>query len=149
MLEAWHIWLIGGFLLAMAEILVPGFFLLPFGVAGMATAAFSLLGLDTVWDIAFFVFVGGIFLFLTRKFFVKADKATSGEVAKTNIAALVGMVGMITQPTSHDQHGYVKVGGEEWRAIYSVIDDTVLDTGEKVKIIAVDGNKLIVERVAP
>ena len=148
MLEAWHIWLIVGFLLAVAEILVPGFFLLPFGVAGMATAAFSLLGLDTVWDIAFFVFVGGIFLFLTRKFFVKAEKSTDGGVVKTNIEALVGKTGTITQPTSHDQHGYVKVGGEEWSAIYSVDDEIVLNAGEKVKIVAVDGNKLTVVKLA-
>jgi len=147
MLEAWHIWLIVGFLLAVAEILIPGFFLLPFGVAGMATAAFSLLGLDTVWDIAFFVLVGGIFLLLTRKFFVRADKSAETENTKTNIDALVGKIGVVTQSTSHDQHGYVKVGGEEWRAIYSVNDDTVLDAGEKVKIIAVDGNKLTVGRL--
>ena len=147
MIEAWHIWLVVGFLLAVAEIIIPGFFLLPFGIAGMATAAFSLLGLDTVWDIAFFVLVGGIFLFLTRKFFVKADKATAGEVTKTNIEALVGKIGLVTKPTSHDQDGYVKVGGEEWRAIYSVDDDTVLAPGEKVKVTAMDGNKLIIERL--
>ncbi len=146
MIEAWHIWLVIGFLLAIAEIIIPGFFLLPFGVAGMATAAFSLLGLDTVWDIAFFVFVGGIFLFLTRKFFVKADRTAPGEVAKTNIEALVGKIGMVTKPTSHNQHGYVKVGGEEWRAIYAVDDDTVLAIDAKVKVTAMDGNKLIVER---
>ncbi|MCK4593846.1 NfeD family protein, partial [bacterium] len=66
MIEAWHLWLIAGFLLAVAEIMVPGFFLLPFGVAGMITAALSLTGMAVVWQLTFFVLGGGLFVFLTR-----------------------------------------------------------------------------------
>jgi membrane protein implicated in regulation of membrane protease activity len=141
---AWHLWLIAGFLLAVAEIVVPGFFLLPFGVAGMVTAAVSLTGMAVVWQITVFVLGGGLFLFLTRKFFVKAEKVAHTEETKTNIEALVGKTGIVTQPVSYDRRGYVKVGGEEWGAVWPKDDGTIFDVGRRVKLVGVDGIKFII-----
>ncbi len=144
MIQAWHLWLIAGFLLAVAEIMVPGFFLLPFGVAGMLTAALSLTGMAVVWQLTFFVLGGGLFVFLARKFFVKAEKVTHAEDTKTNIEALVGKTAIVTQPISYDQRGYVKVGGEEWGAVWPTDDGFVFDIGDRVKLVSVDGIKFII-----
>jgi len=144
MIEAWHLWLIAGFLLAVAEIMVPGFFLLPFGVAGMITAALSLTGMAVVWQLTFFVLGGGLFVFLTRKFFVKAEKVTHTGDIKTNIEALVGKTAIVTRPVSYDQRGYVKIGGEEWGAVWPTDDGVVFDIGDRVKLVAVDGIKFII-----
>jgi membrane protein implicated in regulation of membrane protease activity len=144
MIQAWHLWLVAGFLLAVAEIVVPGFFLLPFGVAGMITAAVSLTGMAVVWQITIFVLGGGLFVFLTRKFFIKTEKVTHSEETKTNIEALVGKIAIVTQPVSYDQRGYVKVGGEEWGAVWTTDDETVFDIGRRVKLVGVDGIKFII-----
>ncbi|HDR06639.1 MAG TPA: NfeD family protein [Candidatus Coatesbacteria bacterium] len=141
---AWHLWLIAGFLLAVAEIIVPGFFLLPFGVAGMLTAAFSLLVKPVVWQIAFFVLGGGLFVFLTRKFFVKAERVAHAEDTKTNIEALVGRTAIVTSPVSYERRGYVKVGGEEWGAVWPKDDGALFDVGRRVKLVGVDGIKFII-----
>jgi membrane protein implicated in regulation of membrane protease activity len=42
-LEPGWLWMIGGILLLIAEIIAPGFFLVFIGVAALATGAFTLL----------------------------------------------------------------------------------------------------------
>lgn len=145
MLQAWHIWLIVGFLLALSEILVPGFFLLPFGVAAGITAAVSLTGMGVVWQLTIFVLGGALLVFLTRRFFVRADRSSGEGEAKTNIEALVGKSAVVTQPVAFERRGYVKVGGEEWGAVYPHDDDTVLEVGTRVRLKDLDGIKFIIE----
>ena len=140
----WHIWLIVGFVLALAEILVPGFFLLPFGIAGGITALVSLTGIAVVWQLVIFVVGGAIMVFLSRRlFFKKGDKYEDVE-AKTNVEALIGRTAVVTQPITDESHGYVKVGAEEWRAYYPHDDDVSFEVGTRLKITGVDGIKVLV-----
>ena len=54
-LEPGWLWMIGGVLLLIAEIIAPGFFLVFIGAAAMATGAFALLfGLGLAAQLALF-----------------------------------------------------------------------------------------------
>jgi len=66
------------------------------------------------------------------------------EKAKTNVDALIGQTGMVTEAIDSSKGmGYVKVGGETWRAVTS--DDTYVGEGERVRIKDIEGCKVIVE----
>ncbi|MBD3399970.1 MAG: hypothetical protein GF399_06525 [Candidatus Coatesbacteria bacterium] len=141
----WHIWLIVGFVLAMAEILVPGFFLLPFGVAGGITALVSLTGMAVIWQLVIFVVGGALLVFLSRRLFFKDEKRYEEGEAKTNVEALIGRTAVVTRPITDEQHGYVKIGAEEWRAYYPHPGDISFEIGTRLKVTGVDGIKLLVE----
>lgn len=146
-MEYWHIWLIVGFVLALAEILVHGFFLLPFGVAAGVTALVSVFLGDVVWQLLVFVVGGALFVSITRRFFVRAEKIKPAEETATNIEGLVGRTAIITQPVSFERRGYVRVGGEEWAAVFPRDDDTRFEIGEHVRLTGVQGNSVLIDRI--
>lgn len=84
-----------------------------------------------------------IFSFISFLFMRKlGKKILSNPGAETNVAALKGKTGFVTKEIVVDGKGYVKIGGEEWVAIEQ--NQQAIQLGEKVTIIGIDGNKLIV-----
>ena len=66
---AW-LWLIGGVLLLIAEVIAPGFFLVFVGVAAVATGLFTLLfGLGTAPQLALFVVYALLAVAAGRRFY--------------------------------------------------------------------------------
>jgi membrane protein implicated in regulation of membrane protease activity len=63
------LWLIGGVVLLIAEVIAPGFFLLFIGAAAIATGVFSLLfGLGTVLPLALFALYALLAVLIGRRF---------------------------------------------------------------------------------
>jgi membrane protein implicated in regulation of membrane protease activity len=61
----------------------------------------------------------------------------------TNIDGLVGRAAVVTQEIGgHHKPGYVKVGGEEWRAI--PVQDSAIPAGTMVQVTKVEGATLTV-----
>lgn len=143
-MEAWHIWLIAGLAIALAELVLPGFYMLSFGIAAAITAPISLLVSGLVWQLLVFVPLGIVILIFARRLFLEADKLNPGKDTKTNVGGMEGKIGVVTKPVSSLERGYVKVGGELWTAIYPIDDGKTLEPGTKVKVKGVEGNKLIV-----
>ena len=57
----------------------------------------------------------------------------------TNVDALVGKTGVVTQKIAAAEAGLVKVGSEVWRAELAQAGDTARDVGATVKVEAVEG----------
>ncbi|KQC09098.1 MAG: hypothetical protein APR54_03840 [Candidatus Cloacimonas sp. SDB] len=142
MLEAWMIWLGIGILCMIIEIFTPGFYFMSIGLGAVLTGLASLIFSGTVWQILIFALVTFIVFLFTRKLSKKIMSKTSKE---TNIYALKGKMGRVVKEIPKDGRGYVKVEGEEWSAKDSNNQKIVKDT--KVKILEVEGNKLIVSEV--
>ena len=141
-LEPGWLWLIGGVLLLIAEIIAPGFFLIFIGAAAMLTGAVALLfGLGAPAQLALFAIYAVVAVMIGRRFYARPDVAHPGGALNDRTAQLIGRT--VTVVSAVDHHGgRVKVGDGEWNA-----RGDPADPGERVRIIGAEGNCLLVERV--
>ncbi|MBQ1757999.1 MAG: NfeD family protein [Erysipelotrichaceae bacterium] len=68
-----------------------------------------------------------------------------GNTVPTNADRLIGKTGVVTRDITSDSWGEVLVMGVRWSAIS--VDNTAIKTDTKVKIMAIDGVKLMVTPV--
>ena len=137
---AW-LWLIGGVLLLIAELIAPGFFLIFIGAAGIATGLLSLLlHLPVALQLAAFavlaflaVRVGG------RQFYASRYDYSTDPLLNDRVGRLLGKVVVVVQPVDANG-GRVRVGDSEWSA-----RGGPAAVGELVRIVDVEGNCLKVE----
>ena len=66
----------------------------------------------------------------------------SFEVEPTNSDRVIGKVGEVTQKIGRNKYGEVKVYGNTWTAS----SKQVINVGERVKVLSIDGVKLVVEK---
>ena len=137
---AW-LWLIGGVLLLIAELIAPGFSLIFIGAAGIATGVLSLIfPLPVALQLALFallailaVRVGG------RRFYASRYDYSSSPELNDPEKRLLGRVAVVSQPV--DSHsGRVRLGDSEWSA-----RGAAAAVGDRVRIVDVEGNCLKVE----
>ncbi|MEP7130722.1 MAG: NfeD family protein [Sphingomicrobium sp.] len=138
------LWLIGGVVLLIAEIIAPGFFLVFVGAAGIATGLFTMLfGLGAAPQFALFALYAVIAVMLGRRFYANRASDSADPLLNDRAARLVGKV--VTVVAAVDEHvGRVRVGDGEWSA-----RGGPAAAGERVRITGVDGNCLSVEIVRP
>lgn len=145
-IEPGWLWLIGGVVLLIAEIIAPGFFLLFIGAAAMATGVFTILfDLGAAPQLALFALYAVIALMVGRKVYANRDVNSSDPLLNDRSARLVGKVVMVVNAVD-DHDGRVRVGDSEWSA-----RGGPAAAGERVRVTGVDGNCLLVEpeRILP
>ena len=139
-LEAGWLWMIGGVLLLIAEVLAPGFFLLFIGSAAIATGAFALMfGLGLPAQLALFALYSLLALMVGRKVYANSPTSSSDPNLNDRAAQMVGK--HVTAISAIDEHsGRVQVGDGQWSA-----RGGPAEAGDRVRVTRVDGNCLIVE----
>ena len=137
---AW-LWLIGGVLLLIAELIAPGFSLIFIGAAGIATGVLSLaLGLPLTLQLGTFA----VLAFLAariggRQFYASRYDYSADRLLNDPAARLLGRVVVVVQAV--DSHGgRVRLGDSEWSA-----RGGPAAVGERVRVVDVEGNCLKVE----
>jgi membrane protein implicated in regulation of membrane protease activity len=147
-LNVWPwIWLGIAVFFAIIEltVLAGSFVLLPFSVSAFAAA---LLGFyDVPIEVQWFVFVAGgailwIVLYRYTKRFAGENELEPG-VGADRLVGLEGIVTTTVDPDDTDRRGRVTAHGEIWGAISS--DRAVLSVGTHVRVVAVNGTKVIVQ----
>ena len=137
--DGW-LWAIGGLILLIAEMIAPGFFLIFIGAAailtGFATLAF---GLVLPVQLLVFVIAAAIAVLIGKRRYEEPPNVdldtrlnNPGRRLEGKLATVIGAV--------DDQGGRVRLGDSEWTA-----RGGPALPGERVKIVSVDGNCLIVE----
>jgi len=146
-LEHWHIWVIAGVVLLIAEIFTPGFVLACFGVACLVAAIFAALDVGLTLEVIVFCVASIVAFFTVRPLFVKRFyRSDDDAAARTNVDALAGKVGMVVERIDPSMNvGRVVLGGDNWRA--ASVDGAVIERGEQVEVIRVEGTKLFVKKV--
>jgi len=137
---AW-LWLIGGVLLLIAELIAPGFFLIFIGAAGIATGLLALLlHLPLALQLAAFAVLGILAVRVGgRRFYASRYDFTPDPFLNDRAARLLGQVVVVVEPV--DAHGgRVRVGDSEWSA-----RGGPAAIGDRVRIMDIDGNCLKVE----
>ena len=136
------IWLVIFVVLLGIEIATMALTTIWFAAGALAAFALSFTSLGTEAQLAAFVVVSFVALFLVRPF---AKKYINGDITKTNADSLVGKQARITSVVDNlNATGAAIVGGQEWTA-RSVRDDIVIQEGTIVTIKKIQGVKLIVE----
>ena len=137
------IWAIGGLVLLIAEIVAPGFFLVFLGVAAIATGLFTLLfDLGLAPQLILFVIYTALAVMIGRRWYAEPDHADQSIRLNNPSERMVGKSVLVVDPV--DEHGgRVRVGDGEWTA-----RGGPAAAGSRVRVIAVDGNCLLVENVA-
>ncbi|HOX00877.1 MAG TPA: NfeD family protein [Candidatus Paceibacterota bacterium] len=146
MVEWWHVWVLVGIGLWIAEVFTPGFVAGVIGTACLVVAPFAGAGLSFkvqlfVFGMATLAMAFGVRPRILRHF------RLAGPNSQTNVDALIGGDGLVTEAIDPKSGtGQVKIGGENWRAVTP--DETRVDVGARVRVRAVEGCKVVVQ-VAP
>ena len=138
--EWWH-WIVGGIVLVLAELVIPSFFIVWFGLGALLTGLLALVFDLSVtaqlatWTLASLAMVG-LWFRVFKQSFVKTRVGTAdGEV--------IGEIGLLVSAVAPFERGKVRfqrpvLGSEEWVCLA----DTALAAGERVKVVAVEGSFL-------
>jgi len=139
-LEPGWLWMIGGVLLLITEIVAPGFFLVFIGAAALATGAFALMfGLGLPAQLALFALYSMVAVMIGRRVYGDSPPAAEDTMLNDRSARLIGRSVIVVEPVD-DHGGRVRVGDSDWSA-----RGGPAAAGERVRITGIDGNCLSVE----
>lgn len=141
-MEPHWIWLSIGILLAAAEIVAPGFFLIWIGAAAIATGVIAwIVPLGVPLQLGIFGILSFAALYGARRW-LKANPITSADPHLNQRAnRLVGEILTLTRAIE-DGRGRAKVGDGEWP-----VRGPDAAEGSKVRVVSADGGVLLVEAV--
>ena len=143
-MHEWQAWLVAALLLFVAEMLAPGFWLLSVAVGCLAAGVVSLVVPGAL--VPALSFAAGTLLSLVgiRPLLLR-HLHPSGSAIRTNVDALAGKVGIVSQRVDPvTGKGRVLVEGEDWRA--ASLMDAALEPGTRVMVVRVDGATLYVDK---
>lgn len=113
-----------------------------FAVGGIIAIILSLLSLPIWIQVISFLVVSIISMLVVRPI---ASSYLRGNVVATNADRCIGQTGIVLKKITTNEWGEVKVRGTLWHAIS--YENQCIDVEEKVKIIAIDGVKLVVKKI--
>jgi membrane protein implicated in regulation of membrane protease activity len=135
------LWLIGGVVLLIAELIAPGFFLIFIGAAAVLTG-FAALLLPLSLPLQLVLFAAVAFLAARiggRRAYSMRYEYSQDPFLNDRTKRLLGQVVVASQPIDSNG-GRVRVGDSEWSA-----RGGPAQPGDRVRIVDVDGNCLKVE----
>ena len=142
-LEAWN-WMVLGFALLAAEILVPGVFLLWIGIAAIATGALSLwLWEWSAWtwqvQVLAFLALSLVAAFAGKRVMGNGRTESDEPLLNRRDEQLVGRTAVLVEPISEGV-GRIRLGDTLWR-----VTGPDLPAGSRVRLAAARGGELVVE----
>ena len=142
----WWTWVVGGIALILAELAIPSFFIVWFGLGAvlvgllmLALPQLSLTAQLALWTVASLAMVVLWFRVFKRSFFKTRVGTADGEV--------IGEVGVLVSAVAPFERGKVRfqrplLGFEEW----ACLADAAIAAGERVRVVAVEGSYLKVNK---
>ena len=138
----WHWWAGLAIVLLIAEIFIPGFFLVCLGAGCVGASVTAALGFGPIAQLMVFSALSLVAFFTIRPILMKRMWKDTG--VRTNLEALIGQRGRVTQDFEPGLRlGRVSAGGDDWRA--ECTSDHALRVGDLITVIRVESNTLIVE----
>jgi membrane protein implicated in regulation of membrane protease activity len=136
-------WLLGGLLLATAEVIAPGFFLIWIGAAALLTGVATLaLGLTLPFQFTLFAITGIAALYAGRRWLRAHPIITSDPLLNDRASRLIGRTVVVAEPIT-ESGGRVKVGDSLWNA-----SGPPTPAGTHLRVVGVDGGTLKVVSLA-
>ncbi|SNS29871.1 hypothetical protein SAMN06295912_10429 [Sphingomonas laterariae] len=139
-LDPHWLWLIAAIVLAIAEIIAPGFFLIWLAAAAAATGAVAfLLDLSVPVQALVFAIAALVAVYAGRRYMAAYPAYSPDPMLNDRTARLVGEIVTVVEPIG-EGHGRVKVGDGVWNATGPDIP-----SGARARITGAQGSTLIVE----
>lgn len=144
----WH-WIILGIVLALSEIFLTTFFILWFGAAAvlMGGLLFLLPDLSLTWQILIWTVLSSVLAWAWFKYLkpLSIDRTQAG----LSREAIIGQTGQVLSPPNGELRGKLRfpapiLGSDEWM----IISQDELVTGDRVSVIDLSGNSLIVKKAS-
>jgi membrane protein implicated in regulation of membrane protease activity len=143
----WWAWIVGGIGLILAELVIPSFFVVWFGLGALLVGLLALLmpGLSLTAQLAIWTAASLVMVMLWFKVFKPGFHKTR---IGTAAGEAIGEIGLLVSAVAPFERGKVRfqrpvLGSEEWVCMA----DTPIAAGERVKVIAVEGSFLRVSKV--
>ena len=142
----WWMWIVGGIALIIAELAIPAFFVIWFGLGALLVGLLVLLFPElsataqfATWTLASLALVVLWFRVFKQSFHKTRIGTADGEV--------IGEIGLLVGAVAPFQRGKVRfqrpvLGAEEWVCLA----DTDIAAGERVRVIAIEGSFLKVSK---
>jgi membrane protein implicated in regulation of membrane protease activity len=140
-MDTWVLWVVVACAFGVGEMLTGGFFLAPFALGALISAAAAdVAGMG----VAVVVFVLASILTLAVVRPVVRSHLRMPPHLRTGAAALVGKQAIVLETIANDQGvGIVRIDGEVWTA-RSLHDDQVIERGTRVEVIDIKGATALV-----
>ena len=142
----WWTWIVGGIALVLAELAIPAFFVVWFGLGALlvgllmlAMPDLSLTAQLATWTLASLAMVVLWFRVFKQSFIKTRSGTADGEA--------IGEIGLLVSAAAPFARGKVRfqrpvLGSEEWVCLA----DTAIAAGDRVKVVAVEGSYLKVSK---
>ena len=141
-LEPHWLWLIAGLVLAVAEMVVPGVFLIWFAAAALIVGLLTaVLPLAAPVQVVLFVALSLVSVVASRRFLRRYPIQSADPLLNQRGAQLVGRQVVVTQAIEGGS-GRVRCGDSEWLA-----QGPDAEAGERMTVTGSQGSVLIVEAV--
>lgn len=135
------IWLAVFILMILIEMASAEFVTLWFALSAIPTIIIAIISPSNIWlQVIIFFGIGFLLMFITRPIVIKYFRKN---IVSTNVDAYIGKTAIVIREISDDKRGAVNFEHKEWTAISS---ETIL-VGDKVRILAIEGNKFIVTKI--
>ena len=136
-MENWLFWLLLIILLIVVEVSTINLVSIWFAVGSLAAFITTFFTDNIIIQVGVFIVVSIISLILTKPI-IKKFKAN--EVVPTNSDRVIGKRAEVVKKITEDEYGEVRVLGNVWTAVAK----ETFEVGQKVKVKAIDGVKLVV-----
>lgn len=131
----WLVWTLICVLALILEVSSGTFYLMCFAIGAACSIIISLVDTPFWLQVLVFAIASAVCVFCVRPFAIKYLHPNHADRI-SNADALIGREGLVIEPISPEKPGYVKVDGDEWRAVTK--DGSSIAKGSTVKIIARD-----------
>ena len=135
-------WFIIAILLGIVEVITVDLVSIWFVVGSLVAALLAWFNAPLLYQILALIIVSVSLAVITRPY---CKKILRGNITPTNADRLIGKTGTITKAFDSDDRGEVKVLTESWTCTSR--DKHQFVEGEKVKVIAIEGVKLLVTTI--
>ena len=141
----WLLWTLVCVVALILEVSSGTFYLMCFAIGAVGAVVVSLMGTPLWLQVLVFSAISAVSVFCVRPLLVKCLHPVQKE-RLSNASALVGRQGVVIESISAERPGYVRVDGDEWRAVTA--DGTMIERGVNVRITAMNSIVVTVEPVA-
>lgn len=134
------VWLVVAVAFGIAELMTTSLTLVWFSIGALVLMCISTFIESIIIQIALFSIISITLLVIFTKYFVDKDKNFK---YNTNLQGIVQKTGIVKEEIPSYGTGIVTLTGEDWTAISS--NNEKIEKGEIVKIVKIEGVKLVVE----
>lgn len=140
----WLLWTLVSVLALILEVSSGTFYLICFAIGAACAVVASLLGLPLWVQVLVFAAFSTVSVYGVRPFVYKyLHREDAGRAS--NADALIGREGVVVEPITPQGAGYVRIDGDEWKAV--IAGSEPLDKGARVRVVARESIIVTVEKL--